>query len=403
MLQRISDEFAVCRMQTETLRERGSERANDRVEVCAQNRDRVLISVFSICLPKLKWIICLPMIFQWHSPFVCNSELFQHSGLFAVTSRDDFWSIYFAGKEIAIRHPQKMEREKRRKKEPNKSFCFIWHDNVDNKDIYKFISLFVRIVVWFGCAAQRCRLPNRMRWQNQTNRSSSNNTNYIRYAGKTIGSILFCLHPLRRCVRACPKPNSLRSAAAAVVHEFPFKPKIYLVFLYVVWLFAYTMLIQLWCSNVRPVKWYRRIARKKESGVCLWSLLHSFHLLCLCVCFFLFFCLVHDSNGMENKISHFGCFMWMYVSLCLLFSREKKNFFDYSSLGVSFVLALLLPTSCDKMYKNKWEKTHTHTNKMPNHRKMENGFVTAVATAAAAARLTFVGYKTIRSLSNRLG
>lgn len=90
------------------------------------------------------------------------------------------------------------------------------------------------------------------------------------------------------------------------------------------------MPIQLWCSNAHESTLYEVRApwsacspngeREYKSGVCLWLLLLlpllSFHSI-----------FPARFYGMENKISHFGCFMWMYVSLCLLFSREKKELF----------------------------------------------------------------------------
>lgn len=158
---------------------------------------------------------------------------------------------------------------------------------------------------------------------------------------------------------------SFGSVAAAVGHEFPFKPKIYLVFLHAISMNIQTMLIQLWCSNVRTVKRCHRIGqhteRKRERrGEEIW-----------CLLFFLsFWC---DSNGMENKISHFGCFMWMYVSLCLLYSREKKKLFRLS-VALAFLLFwhCCVPravTTCTKTSGKKYKRK-----KSPTRRKMENGF-----------------------------
>lgn len=179
----------------------------------------------------------MPMIFQCHSPFVsCNCKSIynpirttdnnRHSGLFAITSRADFRSIYFIEKEISIRHRRTTGEKRTNKTNRLETTRFALFDTrtttttlTNSFPCWRSTSFVVQL--------RRINVANR-NWcrrhslRHRTNRSSSNNTNYIRYAGKTIGSILFCLRPLWRCVvlRMCVPE-------AELIHSY------YYIFLYV--------------------------------------------------------------------------------------------------------------------------------------------------------------------------
>lgn len=209
-----------------------------------------------------------------------------HSGLFTITSRDDFRSIYFIEKEISFRHPQNwQEKNKETNRLETNSFCFIWHKNDDDGDVHKIslsLSLLVLavVVVCGSAASYKCAqlelMPTTHSLRHRTNRRSSNNTNHIRDMQEKRSEVFYsvCAHygGVLCCECACPKPNSYIFTSYTIyfstlvwfrcrsqsysVHEFPFKPKIYLVFPYAVSMNIQTMLIQLWCSNVRTVKRY---------------------------------------------------------------------------------------------------------------------------------------------------